>query len=125
MTKLIGVYSIYRLFSHTKITGSFHTAARLSASWNAPMFVVPSPKKQTETSLSHLYWARQAAPQHAAGQGQQRGRLRPVPAQKRFEPAVPQLRLPPVAVQPFDLVVDVSGFAADNVLFAGRQLEDM
>ena len=38
---------MYRLFSHTKITGSFHTTAKFSASWKAPMLVVPSPKKHT------------------------------------------------------------------------------
>jgi hypothetical protein len=54
---------MYRLFSQTKITGSFHTAAKFKASWKAPILVVPSPKKQTETSLSPLYCARQAAPQ--------------------------------------------------------------
>jgi hypothetical protein len=45
-----GEYSPYRLFSQTKIVGSFQIAARFIASWNAPMFVVPSPKKQSETS---------------------------------------------------------------------------
>ncbi len=39
-----GVNSPYSLFWHTKITGSFHTAARFSASCQAPMFVAPSPK---------------------------------------------------------------------------------
>src|SRR5580700_11084118 len=63
VTSPIGVYSMYRLFSQTKITGSFHTAAKFSASWNAPILVVPSPKKHTETSFAPLYWARQAAPQ--------------------------------------------------------------
>ncbi len=38
-------YSPYRLFSHTNITGSRQIAARLSASWKAPMFTAPSPKK--------------------------------------------------------------------------------
>jgi hypothetical protein len=32
---------MYQLFSQTKITGSRHTAARLSASWKAPMLVAP------------------------------------------------------------------------------------
>jgi hypothetical protein len=40
---------MYRLFSQTKTTGSFQTAARFTASWKAPMFVVPSPKKQAVT----------------------------------------------------------------------------
>jgi hypothetical protein len=44
-----------RLFSQTKITGSFHTAAKLRRLVKAPIFVVPSPKKQTDTSLSPLY----------------------------------------------------------------------
>src|ERR1039457_4351194 len=57
---------MYRLFSQTKITGSFQTAAKLSASWKAPILVVPSPKKQTDTSLAPLYCARHAAP-HAMG----------------------------------------------------------
>jgi hypothetical protein len=42
---------MYQLFSQTKTTGSRHTAARLSASWNAPMLVAPSPKKQAVTWL--------------------------------------------------------------------------
>ena len=33
----------------TKSTGSFQSAAMLSASWNAPMFTAASPKKQTQT----------------------------------------------------------------------------
>ena len=49
MTSPIAVYSMYRLFSHTKIVGSWYTAAKLSASWKAPMFVAPSPKKATAT----------------------------------------------------------------------------
>ena len=58
----MGVYSMYWLFSQTKITGAFHTAARLSASWKEPMFVVPSPKKQTATCSEPRYCADQAAP---------------------------------------------------------------
>ena len=53
---------MYWLFSHTKTTGAFHTAARLSASWNAPMLVVPSPKKQTATWPDFRYCADHAAP---------------------------------------------------------------
>ena len=49
VTSPIAVYSMYRLFSHTKIVGSWYTAAKLSASWKAPMFVAPSPKKATAT----------------------------------------------------------------------------
>ena len=62
MTLRIGVYSMYWLFSQTKITGSFHTAAKLSASWKAPMFVAPSPKKQTATWSVPRTCADQAAP---------------------------------------------------------------
>src|SRR3974377_1429891 len=66
------------LFSQPKITGSFHTAAKLSASWKAPILVVPSPKKQTETSSWPLYCARSAAPQ-AIGRGAGIGEEREVP----------------------------------------------
>src|SRR6185312_9742541 len=58
----IGVYSMYWLFSQTNTTGAFQTAAMFSASWNAPMFVVPSPKKQTATWPDLRYWADHAAP---------------------------------------------------------------
>lgn len=61
VTEPIAVYSMYRLFSHTNTTGSFHTAARFSASWKAPMLVVPSPKKQTAAWQVPRYWADQAA----------------------------------------------------------------
>src|ERR1700733_4913729 len=50
------------------MTGNFHTTAKLSASWNAPILVVPSPKKQTATSVPPRYCARQADPQ-AIGRG--------------------------------------------------------
>ena len=53
---------MYWLFSHTNTTGAFQTAAMLSASWNAPMFVVPSPKKQTATWPDLRYCADHAAP---------------------------------------------------------------
>jgi len=49
VTEAIGVYSMYRLFSQTNTTGNFQIAAKFSASWNAPIFVVPSPKKHTAT----------------------------------------------------------------------------
>src|SRR5918996_12673 len=62
VTAAMGVYSMYRLFSQTNTTGAFQTAAMLSASWNAPMFVVPSPKKQTDTCPDFRYCADQAAP---------------------------------------------------------------
>src|SRR4030095_10231999 len=39
----------YWLFSHRKMTGSFHTAARLIDSWKAPSLLAPSPKKATAT----------------------------------------------------------------------------
>ena len=58
----IAVYSMYWLFSQMKITGSCQTAARLSASWKAPMLVAPSPRKQTVTCLVPRYRADQAAP---------------------------------------------------------------
>ena len=58
----MGVYSMYWLFSQTKTTGAFQTTARFSASWKAPMLVVPSPKKQTATWPECRYWADQAAP---------------------------------------------------------------
>ena len=45
------------------MTGSFQIAAKFNASWNAPILVVPSPKKHTVTSSWPLYWARSAAPQ--------------------------------------------------------------
>ena len=63
MTSPIGVYSMYQLFSHTKTTGSRQTAARFTASWNAPMLVVPSPKKQTVTCPLRRIFAAQASPQ--------------------------------------------------------------
>ncbi len=53
---------MYWLFSQTKTTGAFQTAAMFRASWNAPMLVVPSPKKQTATWPDLRYWADQAAP---------------------------------------------------------------
>ena len=63
MTSAIGVYSMYQLFSQTKTTGSRHTAARFTASWNAPMLVVPSPKKHTVTASVRRILAAQASPQ--------------------------------------------------------------
>ena len=53
---------MYWLFSHTNTTGAFQTTAMFSASWNAPMFVVPSPKKQTATWPDFRYCADHAAP---------------------------------------------------------------
>ena len=46
----------YLLFSQTKTTGSFQIAARLTASWNAPSLVAPSPKKQATTRSSPRSW---------------------------------------------------------------------
>src|SRR5262245_57165463 len=40
-----------------------HLLEKFKASWKAPILVVPSPKKQTVTSPSPLYCARNAAPQ--------------------------------------------------------------
>ena len=40
-----GLYSPYRLLVMMNTTGVFQTAAMLSASWNVPMLVAPSPKK--------------------------------------------------------------------------------
>jgi hypothetical protein len=51
------------LFSQTNTTGSDHTAAMFSASWNAPMFVVPSPKKHTVTFSLPCTWSAHAIPQ--------------------------------------------------------------
>ena len=42
-----GIDSPYRLFSQTKMTGSFQSEAKFTASWNAPVLAAPSPKKQT------------------------------------------------------------------------------
>src|ERR1022692_734486 len=43
-------------------TGSAHTAARLSASWKAPILVAPSPKNATATWPEPRSRADQAAP---------------------------------------------------------------
>ena len=44
-----GENSAYPLFSQKKITGRCHTAARFTASWNAPWATAPSPKNATAT----------------------------------------------------------------------------
>ena len=62
VTFSIGVYSMYPLFSQTKITGRYQIAARLSASWKAPMFVAPSPKKQAVTRPASRIWLAQPRP---------------------------------------------------------------
>src|SRR5487761_477668 len=58
----IGVYSPYRLFSQTNITGSFITEAMLSDSWKAPILAAPSPKKVIATWFVPLYHEESAAP---------------------------------------------------------------
>src|SRR5256885_17243089 len=62
VTAEIGVYSMYMLFSQQKTTGSFHTAARFSASRKAPMLVAPLPKKVQATCFVSRYCADHAAP---------------------------------------------------------------
>ncbi len=44
-----GVEAPYMLFSQTKTTGSFFTAAKLTPSWKAPSLTAPSPKKHATT----------------------------------------------------------------------------
>ena len=44
-----GVDSAQWLFSQTKTVFVFQSCARLSDSWNVPMFVVPSPKNASAT----------------------------------------------------------------------------
>ena len=70
------VCSPYPLFWHRKTTGSSHTAARLAASWKAPMLVAPSPNEATVTRPVALACRRpgqagrdgQARADHAGGQ---------------------------------------------------------
>ena len=45
----IGVDSAQPFISSTKSAGTFQSCARLSDSWNVPVFVEPSPKKATAT----------------------------------------------------------------------------
>src|SRR5712692_6536717 len=90
----MAVYSMYRLFSQMNSTGSAHTAARLSASWKAPMLVAPSPKNATATWLLPRSLADQAAPAAM-------GRWAPTMA---YEPSIPADDLvrciePPLALQ--------------------------
>jgi hypothetical protein len=47
MVSLRCTYACHWLFSQTKSTGRFHTAARFSASWKIPSVAAPSPKKTT------------------------------------------------------------------------------
>jgi hypothetical protein len=51
------------LFSTTKITGRFQTAARFRLSRNMPWFEAPSPTKLTATSPFRRNFAASAAPQ--------------------------------------------------------------
>ena len=69
VTVCIGVNSPKPLFSQTKTTGSFHTAARLSDSWKVPSLEAPSPKKQAVTSSR----ARDQRGQRRAGRDRQAG----------------------------------------------------
>mgnify|MGYP003694206871 CR=1 FL=1 len=48
----VGVDSPYWLFSTMNSTGSFHTAARLTASWKSPSLVDPSPVNAAATRFS-------------------------------------------------------------------------
>ncbi len=52
----------YRLLMIWKTIGRFQTAARLSASWNAPMFVAPSPSWQRTTPGVSVWSSARAAP---------------------------------------------------------------
>ena len=57
-----GVERPYWLFSITKSTGSFQTAARFTASWKSPSLVAPSPVKAAATRLSPRSCAARARP---------------------------------------------------------------
>ena len=46
---LCGVDSAQWLSSQTNTAGTFQSCPRLSASWNAPVLVAPSPKNATAT----------------------------------------------------------------------------
>ncbi|MNN77626.1 hypothetical protein D3C81_1941100 [compost metagenome] len=50
------------MFWQTNTTGSFHTEARFSASWKAPMLLAPSPKLHTVTCPLFFSCAAQARP---------------------------------------------------------------
>ena len=62
-----GVDRPHWLFSTTKITGSFQTAARFSASWKSPSLVAPSPVKVAAT---------RGSPAQLIGQGEPVGHRR-------------------------------------------------
>ena len=57
-----GVDSAHLLSSSTNTAGTFQSCARLSASWNVPMFVAPSPKNASATRGSPRSWKASAAP---------------------------------------------------------------
>ena len=57
-----GVDSAHLLSSSTNTAGTFQSWARLSASWNVPMFVAPSPKNARATRGSPRIWNASAAP---------------------------------------------------------------
>ncbi len=58
----IGVDSAQPFISSTKSAGTFHSWARLSDSWNVPVFVAPSPKNATATRGWPRNWNASAAP---------------------------------------------------------------
>ena len=60
--KLILVYSPYKLFSITKMIGSLKMLAIFNVSWNAPIFVEPSPKIVNATESFFLSFAARATP---------------------------------------------------------------
>ena len=67
----------YWLFSQTKTTGSFHTAAMLSASWNSPSAAAPSPKKHTRHVALPLELGRQRRARRRSAARRRRCRWRP------------------------------------------------
>ena len=101
---------MYRLFSQTNSTGSAHTEARFSASWNAPMFVAPSPKNATATWPVPRSCADHAAPAAI-------GRCAPTIA---YEPSMPAEALvrcidPPLALHtPVALLISSARHSAGD-----------
>src|SRR5207244_682733 len=55
-------YSMYWLYAHTKTTGSCRAPARVSPSWNAPMWVAPARQTQPATCPDLRTWADPAGP---------------------------------------------------------------
>ena len=88
-----GVDSAYWLFSQTKRTGRFQTAARFSPSWKAPVLEPPSPKKATVTALRPCIFAVRPAP---AAMGM------PAPTMP-FAPRIPRSRSAMCMEPPFPL----------------------